>query len=205
MRMSALEKHFVNSPRHAQRVADHAYQLLSHIDCKSGWQYLDVGCGVGTAARKIAATSELRVIGIDIDPKQIEAAKSLAARPNLQYKVMDATKLEFTDGAFDVVASSMATHHIPDWGRALSEMLRVLRPGGYLIYSDFVVPSWLAKAAGLIRFVGFPTTSELRLLRERAELVVIHESHRFGKVDVIWRKNGRSNEAGPRNCTQRLS
>ena len=196
MRMSALEKHFVNSPSHAQRVAEQAYQLLSHVNYKSGWRYLDVGCGVGTAARKIAATSDLSVTGIDIDPKQIQAAKSEAPRPNLQYKVMDATKLEFADGAFDVVASRMATHHIPHWERALSEMVRVLRPGGYLIYSDFVFPFWLAKLAGLIRFLGFPTTMGLHLLAERSGLAPVYEARRSGKVDVIWRKNGHKREAG---------
>jgi len=196
MRMSALEKYFVNSPSNTQRVADQAYGLLSHIDGKSGWQYLDVGCGVGTAAQKVAATKDWTVFGIDIDPKQIEAAKSGAARPNLQYKVMDATKMEFADGAFDVVASRMATHHIPDWRRALSEMVRVLRPGGYLIYSDFVFPSWLAKLARFIRFVGFPTARALQIVAERAGLAPVYESHGFGKLDVIWRKNGSSREVG---------
>ena len=108
---------------------------------------------------------------------------------------MDATKLEFADEAFDVVASRMATHHIPDWERAFSEMVRVLRPGGYLLYSDFVFPSWLAKVARFIRFLGFPTTSTLRLMTERAGLVPVYESRRFGKVDVIWRKNGHNREA----------
>ena len=197
MRMSALEKHFVNSPSHTQRVADHAYQLLSHIDCKSGWQYLDVGCGVGTAAQEIAATSGLAVTGIDVDPKQIEVAKSGVACPNLQYKVMDATKLEFANETFEVVASRMATHHIPDWERAFSEMVRVLRPGGYLIYSDFVFPSWLARIVRLIRLVGFPTTNALHLMTERAGLVRVYETHGFGKADVIWRKNGDSRETSP--------
>jgi len=196
MRMSALEKRFVNSPSHTQRVAEQAYQLLGHIDCKSAWRYLDVGCGVGTAARKVAATSDLSVTGIDVDPKQIQAARSGAARPNLQYKVMDATKLEFADGAFDVVASRMATHHIPHWERALSEMVRVLRPGGYLVYSDFVLPSWLAKVAGFIRFLRFPTTTGLNLVASRSGLAPVYESRRSGKVDVIWRKNSNSREAG---------
>ena len=189
MRMSVLEKHFVNSSAHTQKVDDHACQLLGHIDCKSGWQYLDVGCGVGTAARKIATMSDLSVTGIDIDPKQIEAAKSGAARANLQYRVMDATKLQFGDGAFDVVASRMATHHIPDWERALAEMVRVLRPGGYLVYSDFVFPAWLGKIARLIRFLRFPTSGALHILAERVGLFPVYESHRSGKVDVIWRKN----------------
>lgn len=86
------------------------------------------------------------------------------------------------------VASRMATHHIPDWERTLSEMVSVLRPGAYLIYSDFVFPPWLAKVAHFIRFTGFPTTRALHLLTQRAGLVRVYESHRFGKVDVIWRK-----------------
>lgn len=192
MRMTALEKHFVNSPRNTQRVNDHVSRLLSHIDCKSGSQYLDVGCGVGTAARKVAATSDWAVTGVDIDSKQIEVAKSGAGHPNLQYRVMDATALEFADGAFDVVASRMATHHIPDWKRALSEMVRVLRPGGYLIYSDFVFPPWVAKLAGFLRFAGFPTTRPLQILAERVGLLPVYESHGFGRLDVIWRKTGQA-------------
>lgn len=197
MRMSAFEKHFVNSPSHTKKVADHACQLLNHIEYQNGGHYLDVGCGVGTAARKVAATSSLCVTGIDVDPKQIEAAKSEVARPNLQYKVMDATKLEFADAAFDVVASRMATHHIPDWERALSEMIRVLRPGGYLIYSDFVFPPWLARIVRYVRFVGFPTTSALRLLAEGPGLVPVYESHRFGKLDMIWQKADSTRKHSP--------
>jgi ubiquinone/menaquinone biosynthesis C-methylase UbiE len=140
-----------------------------HVLCyKSGWRYLDVGCGVGTAARNIAVTSDLFVTAIDVDPKQIEAARSGAARPNLQYEVMDAIKLELADGEFDIVASRMATHHIPDRQRTLSEMIRVLRPGGYLLYSDFVFPLWLTKVARFIRLLGFPSTSALQLLAERS-------------------------------------
>jgi 2-polyprenyl-3-methyl-5-hydroxy-6-metoxy-1,4-benzoquinol methylase len=59
-------------------------QLLSGIDYKSAWRYLDVGCGVGTASRKIAVTSNLFLAAIDVNPKQIEAARSGAVRPNLQ-------------------------------------------------------------------------------------------------------------------------
>ena len=191
MKMTALEKYFVNRPSHTRTVADHALQLLRRIDYRSGWRYLDVGCGVGTAARGIAAGGDLSVTGIDIDPKQIETARSGAAKPNLQYRVMDATKLEFGDGQFDVVASHMATHHIPNWERALSEMARVLRIGGYLVYRDFVFPSWLAKIARrLVRFVGFPSASALDLLAARAGLIKVYESQQSGKVDVIWLKNG---------------
>ena len=120
-----------------------------------GWRYLDVGCGVGAAAREIAGTTKLEVTGIDIDPKQIETARNGPARTNLEFRVMDATRLDFRDGEFDIVAASMVTHHIPNWERALSEMVRVLRTGGYLIFSDFVFRSWFAKIGQrLLRFAG---------------------------------------------------
>ena len=162
MRMTAVEKYFVNRPRRTHKVASRAQQLLGRISHQPRWKYLDVGCGVGVAAREIADTSSLEVRGIDVDPKQIEAARAGVARPNLHFRVMDATKLDFRDGEFDIVAASMVTHHIPNWERALAEMVRVLRTGGYLIYTDLVFRSWLAKMGGrLIRFMGFPSVSAL--------------------------------------------
>jgi ubiquinone/menaquinone biosynthesis C-methylase UbiE len=105
---------------------------------------LDVGCGVGAAACEISKNSTMDITGIDVDPKQIEAARARAVYPHLHFMVMDATKLQFHDAEFDIVATSMVTHHMPGWERAFSEMIRVLRPGGYLIYSDLILPYWLA-------------------------------------------------------------
>ncbi len=191
MKMTAFEKYFVNGPSHTRTVVGRAQQLLGRISHQAGWRYLDVGCGVGAAAREIAGAGNLEVTGIDVDPKQIELARGGAARPNLRFMVMDATRLDFDDSEFDIVATSMVTHHIPNWERALSEMVRVLRTGGYLIYTDHVFRSWLAKVGRrLIRFVGFPSTSALDSLAAKAGLAKVHESQQPGKVDVIWVKNG---------------
>lgn len=190
MRMTAFEKYFVNRPSHTHMVAARARERLGRINHQAGWRYLDVGCGVGAAASEIAGASNLEVTGVDIDPKQIEAARAGSARPNLHFKVMDATRLDFPDGHFDIVATSMVTHHIPDWDRALAEMVRVLRTGGYLIYSDHVFPSWLAKAIRLFRVMGFPSTTALESLAASAALVKVHQVQRSGQVDVIWLKNG---------------
>ena len=196
MRMTALEKRFVNSLGHTRAVDARAWELLSRIGYRSGWRYLDVGCGVGTAARRIAAASELSVTAVDVDPKQIETARGGAPLPNLQYRVMNATQLEFADAQFDVVATYMATHHIPHWERALDEMLRVLRTGGYLVYRDFVFPSWLAKILRhIIPLTGFPSTGALQAIAARAGLVKFYESHESGKVNVIWIKKGQGPQA----------
>ena len=66
MKMNTVEKHFVHSHGHAANVALHADELLEHCALRSAQRYLDVGCGIGTAARRIAETRALDVIGIDI-------------------------------------------------------------------------------------------------------------------------------------------
>ena len=72
MRMTTIEKHFVNSPEHTLRVAHRAQQLLDRIDIQPGWRYLDVGCGVGAAACEIANRCGLDVTGIDVDPDRLK-------------------------------------------------------------------------------------------------------------------------------------
>jgi len=190
MRMTAIEKHFVNSPAHTARVVRRAQELLDRINIRAGWRYLDVGCGVGTAAREIAERRGLDVTGIDVDPAQIEAARAGAALPHLRFMVMDATKLRFNDAEFDIVATSMVTHHLRAWERAFSEMIRVVRPGGCLIYSDFTLPSWLAAVGRrLIPFVGMPSTKRIESLASGAGLAKVHQSRAGLRSDFIWIRN----------------
>jgi len=190
MRMTSIEKHFVNSPEHTLEVAHHAQQLLDRIDIKPSWRYLDVGCGVGAAASEIAKRSGLDVTGIDVDPGQIEAARAGSAHPHLHFMVMDATKLQFHDAEFDIVATSMVTHHMPRWEPAFSEMIRVLRPGGYLLYTDFMFPSWLAPVGRrLIPFVGIPSRKRAESLASNAGLTKVHQSRAGLRFAFVWLKN----------------
>ena len=190
MKMTTFEKRFVNKPSRVHTVANRALQLLGRIRTQTGWRYLDVGCGVGFAASEIAGATKLDVTGVDVDPDQVSAATHRAARENLRFRVMDATALDFPDGEFDVVATSMTTHHIPDWERALAEMVRVLRPGGYLIYSDHVFPAWLGRIFGrLVRFAGFPSARGIDSVAAKSGLSEVLEARRFRHVDAIWTKN----------------
>jgi len=182
MKMSLLEKRFVNSPGHTREVADRASGLLSRVAYRSSWRYLDVGCGVGTAARRIAATTGMSVAAVDIDPAQIAAATSQPPLENLNYLVMDAANLEFPDREFDLVSCRMATHHIPDWSRAIVEMARVLRSGGYLLYTDIVLPPWLPKLRRC------PTSAALDRLAAAVGLVQLYKWHKWLQTDIIWRK-----------------
>ena len=185
MKMSSIEKRFVNRREHTIHVAHRAQRLLDLIDIRTARQYLDVGCGVGAAGHEVAARYGLDVTGIDVDPEQIEAAR--AAYPHLRFMVMDATRLQFHDAEFDIVATSMVTHHVRGWEQAFSEMIRVLRPGGYLIYSDFTLPSWLAVLGRrLAPFIGFPSMRLIESLASGAGLTKVHQSRAGLRSDYIW-------------------
>lgn len=189
MRMTAIEKHFINESSHTKAVAAQALQLLDRISPERGWCYLDVGCGVGAAAHEIVQAYDLHVTGVDVDPKQIQIAQRTNIHQNLKYKVMNAAHLEFDDGQFNIVASQMVTHHIHDWEAVFSEMIRVLKPGGYLIYRDFVFSSWLARTAEhIIWFTGFPSLNKLNSLASLAGLTTIHQSYASGKISLIWQR-----------------
>jgi ubiquinone/menaquinone biosynthesis C-methylase UbiE len=138
MKMTAIEKRFVNAAARKQAVAREVTALTRRFEIAQGARVLDVGCGVGSATRALAERGDIEVVGVDVDPAQIAAAQADGPRENLRFLVMDATALDFPDGQFDVVVTSMATHHIPHWQRAVAEMARVTRPGGHLVYIDFM-------------------------------------------------------------------
>jgi ubiquinone/menaquinone biosynthesis C-methylase UbiE len=79
----------------------------------------------------------MHVQATDFDPAQIELARK--TRPEgerLRFRVEDATCLSFPDSSFDLVISQDVFHHIPDWGAAVREVARVLRPRGYFVWFD---------------------------------------------------------------------
>jgi len=103
---------------------------------------LDFGCGVGGATAAYASEFG-RVIGIDINREGIEAGRELLATRDLDNAELlqyDGRTLPFEDGSIDVVLSKDVIEHCADPQRALSEVSRVLKPGG-LLHLDFG-PLW---------------------------------------------------------------
>lgn len=190
MKMGRFEKLFVNRPSRSRRVAEHAEKMLKLLDFAPGERYLDFGCGNGSAAVYLASKHGLEVTGIDVDPEQIEAARAMSTETTkARFLTLDGTKLPFGDHEFDFVATHMVTHHIPDWHEALLQMLRVLRPNGYLIYTDHTFPSWVASVGKrIIKSVGFPTGDELDRFARENHLVPIHRAQTFNKYEVVWQK-----------------
>ena len=90
---------------------------------------LEVGGGPGELAARIAAELGCRVTMLDISPRMVE----LAQERGVDAQVGDAQELPFADGSFDCAVAAWMLFHVPDLGRGLAELARVLRPGGRLV------------------------------------------------------------------------
>ena len=114
---------------------------------RAGHDVLDVGCGIGEPASRIAQRFGCRVFGINISREQVRQGRELVAKRGLSERVLlqrgDARTLEFPDSRFDGVLCMEAGGDIcvaDDDKRALvAELFRVLRPGGHVGFSDLAM------------------------------------------------------------------
>lgn len=104
-------------------------KFLAWLAPPANARWLDIGCGTGAFSQLIAKRCTPKSLsGIDLSPAQIEAAR--AKLPKADLRVGDSLALPFGDGEFDIVASALVLHFIPDRAKAFVEMKRVVRPGG---------------------------------------------------------------------------
>jgi len=114
------------------RSADTLGRLVDLIPAAPGARWLDAACGPGLVARGLAARVG-EVHGVDMTPAMVDVARREAASEgigNAVFSVGDATALGFADASFDGAVTRFSLHHIPLPGRVVSELARVVRPGG---------------------------------------------------------------------------
>jgi ubiquinone/menaquinone biosynthesis C-methylase UbiE len=105
-------------------------------------QVLEVGCGTGAMLRKLARRGDFtgKALGVDQSPHFIEAASKFSVAENvvdrLAFQVGDAHRLDFPAESFDVVIGHTLISHVTDPTIVLSEMARVVRPGGKVVIFD---------------------------------------------------------------------
>jgi ubiquinone/menaquinone biosynthesis C-methylase UbiE len=90
---------------------------------------LEVGGGPGELSERIARDLGAEVVMVDSSPRMVE----LASARGVDAQVGDVQALPFGDAEFDCAVAAWMLYHVPDLDRALSELRRVLRPGGRLV------------------------------------------------------------------------
>ena len=99
-----------------------------------GATVLDAGCGVGYGTAHLAQVAE-RVVGVDVSHDAVSYARAHYAGANVEFHVADVLELPFADDSFDVVCSFEIVEHVADAERFVTELARVLKPGGRLVLS----------------------------------------------------------------------
>ena len=120
-----------------------AYQAMmrERLAVGPGKRYLDVGCGIGHEALRIAAevAPSGSVVGVDKSELMIGEARRRAAQANLpvEFIVGDALRLDLPDNSFDGARADRVFMYLTDPEQALRELIRVVRPGGLITIFDF--------------------------------------------------------------------
>jgi SAM-dependent methyltransferase len=122
-------------------------RLLEGSDI-TGCQVLDIGCGLGAIDELLVTRFGAgSVLGIDIDPRLIAGMQRRIETAGLAERIkgqaVEGGPLPFAAASFDVVFSKDSLVQIPDKGALFSDVIRVLRPGGHFIASD-----WLRGGSG---------------------------------------------------------
>lgn len=110
--------------------------LLGLLDPR--WSVADLGCGTGEVAERLAPLVA-RVVAVDREASMLAAARTrLAGASNVEFRQGDLLALPLGDGEVHAAVISLVLHHVAAPAEAVSEALRVLRPGGRLLIVDML-------------------------------------------------------------------
>jgi SAM-dependent methyltransferase len=124
--------------------ADEQNRFLTWLELSAGKKLLDVACGAGGPALRIAAASGCAVTGVDVHGKAVDTARALAKDRGLEaraeFQAADASQgLPFADASFDAITCIDAMNHFPDRPKMLAEWARLLKPGGRGLFTDPII------------------------------------------------------------------
>jgi demethylmenaquinone methyltransferase/2-methoxy-6-polyprenyl-1,4-benzoquinol methylase len=159
-------------------------KLIEMLNLKGGEKVLDLACGTGDIA--LALGEHLHsgnAVGLDITQAMIEIAESKRRAKNVNnvsFHRADIMSLPFTDDSFDCVTCGYALRNVPDVELALSEIKRVLKPGGHLYSLDFAHPRsriyrwlylhYLTIAGSIVGYLMHGDTDTYRYIPESLKL-----------------------------------
>jgi arsenite methyltransferase len=171
-------------------------RLIAALDVGQGATIVDVGSGPGTSALQAAHEAGCDVVGIDLAPECVAAARGAAVEAGLadrvRFVIGDADDLHFPDESFDGAICECSLCLFPDKPRAAAELARVLRPGARLALSDVTaeqaaLPPSLQTVAAWVACLADakPLTETTALLEGAGFAVEVTESQDAALVELL--------------------
>jgi demethylmenaquinone methyltransferase/2-methoxy-6-polyprenyl-1,4-benzoquinol methylase len=118
-------------------------RTFGRVLSQPGAQVLDLCCGTGDMAfalRRQAGKSSPKILGADFSHAMLQRARDKSAATSLRWVEADALRLPFPDESFDLVTSAFGFRNLVNYDAGLSEIARILRPGGECGILDFAEP-----------------------------------------------------------------
>lgn len=186
--------------------------LIAKLNVQPGQHMLDVGCGVGHPAIRLAQATGAQVTGITISPVQQRLATERVHAAGLTNRVrcelVDAMAMPYAPATFDMAWAIESVVHMPSWKQMFQEVVRVMRPGGRVMVVDMVLSHPLSaeqsevisalfniervgfleeyigamKAAGMVNIVCHDVTANVWRPFHRRALARMHDAKIVAKV-----------------------
>lgn len=136
---------------------------IQDLQLQPGQHVLDLGCGTGRPAIRLAQATGCEVTGITVSQTQVELANQRASAEGVSQQVRfqygDALQIPFPDASFDAVWAIESMFHMPDRAQVMSEINRVLRPGGALLIADAIEIAPMTEQQRMILYSAFAVGS----------------------------------------------
>jgi ubiquinone/menaquinone biosynthesis C-methylase UbiE len=161
-----------------------AYDMLT-AENLAGKQVLVPGCGFGEDAIRLAKLGA-RVSAFDLSPDLVEIARERALKmgvPGINFQVMPAEALAFSDNFFDLIFFNDILHHV-DIPRAVSETRRVLKPGGRLVANELYTHSAIQRIRDTRLVSGFIYRRMVRFIYGTDKPYITEDEHKIDEREM---------------------
>ncbi len=120
-------------------------RVVKLLSAKHPESILDIATGTGDLAIALKKTGALKIVGLDISPGMLDIGKKKVSEKNLddtiEMVIGDSEQLQFKNASFDAVTVAFGVRNFEDLEKGLSEIYRVLKPGGTLAVLETSVPT----------------------------------------------------------------
>lgn len=166
---------------HARKLYPHMLQKIIHIYSQD---ILDLGCGTAELiSQVICEDSSRHITGLDLSEEMLKIAKNKLGT-KATFVLGDAENLPFADESFDLVYCNDSFHHYPHPQIVLSEIYRVLKPGGAFLIGDCYqkgIARWIMNM-----FMRFSSEGDVKIYSEKEMYILMSECFhelRWDKID----------------------
>lgn len=157
---------------------------------KNGNRVLDIGCGTGLLSLKFLAKADCSIYGIDNSSEMLKIFKNkieeLKLSEKISCKLQDAENIDFDEGFFDIIASTVTLHHVKNKYPVIKKIYRLLKPGGKFVLGDIDVDTTgnLENPKRLLRIIDF-LKEEFVLALEEGGVKAFSRMYDNGKKHIL--------------------